>query len=216
MTVSLRQALVIAVVFSACVTIAGHYLRPERQLLVYIFKPLTTILILGVTLLAGRPFTDPYAGAIAVGLVFSLAGDIWLMLPGDRFVPGLASFLLALVCYAWAFRGGLSGSDFVLVLAFLIVVGAVTLRYLWPGVAAGLRGPFLVYSTVMILMCSLGAGRAMREPSVGSLAAAGGAILFMASDTMLGINRFRRPFQLAHAAVLGTYFAGQLVISLSV
>ncbi len=211
--------LVLAVVLSACMTIAGHTRRPRRRLLVYIFKPLTTLLILGVASGLAMPVrftTDVYAGAIALGLVFSLAGDIWLMLPGDRFVPGLASFLLALLCYAWAFRQGASEPDFILVLALLVIIEVITLRYLWPGVAAGLRGAFLAYATGLIGMCSLAIGRAMRAPTAGSLAAAAGAILFMAPDTMLVIDRFRRPFRLVHAAVLGTYFAGQLLISLSV
>ncbi len=219
MPVFFTPVLVLAVVLSACLTIAGNYLRPRRGLLIYIFKPLTTILILVVALgaaMQGRFATDSYAVAICVGLAFSLVGDIWLVLPGDRFVPGLASFLLALMCYAWAFRGGASEPDFVLALALLVAVGGITLRYLWPGVAAGLRVPVLVYATVMILMCSLAAGRAIRELSAGSLAAAVGAVLFMLSDMMLVIDRFRRPFQLAHAAVLGSYFAGQLLISLSV
>lgn len=208
--------LISAVVLSACMTIAVRYLLPRREQLVYIYKPLTTILILTVALLPGRLMTDPYAGAIALGLVFSLAGDIWLILPGDRFVPGLASFLLALACYAWAFRSGSSAPDFILVLALLIMVATATLRYLWPGVATGLRAPFLVYAAVMIVMVALAVGRVLQEPSVGRLAAAAGAILFMASDSMLVIDRFRKPFHLVHAAVLGTYFAGQLLIALSV
>jgi len=43
-----------------------------------------------------------------------------------------------------------------------------------------------------------------------------GAFLFLASDAVLAVNRFRRPFRLAQAVILSSYFAGQLMISLSV
>ncbi len=65
-------------------------------------------------------------------------------------------------------------------------------------------------------MAALAVGRSLGSMSAGTAAAAIGALLFMASDAMLAINRFRRPFRLAQAAVLGCYFAGQLLIALSV
>jgi len=41
-------------------------------------------------------------------------------------------------------------------------------------------------------------------------------VLFLTSDAMLAISRFRRPFMLRDAAVLASYFAGQVLIALSV
>ena len=40
---------------------------------------------------------------VVVGLVCSLAGDVFLMLPEERFVEGLVSFLLAHIAYVVAF-----------------------------------------------------------------------------------------------------------------
>jgi uncharacterized membrane protein YhhN len=47
------------------------------------------------------------------------------------------------------------------------------------------------------------------------MAAATGALLFVASDATLAIDRFARPFVLSRAAVLSTYFAAQLLIAVS-
>jgi uncharacterized membrane protein YhhN len=48
------------------------------------------------------------------------------------------------------------------------------------------------------------------------MAAAAGALLFMLSDGMLAVDRFRRPFRWSRLAVLSTYFAAQWLIALSV
>ena len=47
-----------------------------------------------------------YAGFILAGLVFSLAGDVFLMLPSDQFMAGLVSFLIAHLFYIAAFTAG--------------------------------------------------------------------------------------------------------------
>jgi uncharacterized membrane protein YhhN len=213
---SLLPLISLSVIFSAGVTIVAHYLRPPRPTLIYVFKPLTTILILIVALLPGTFLADRYAGAIGLGLLFSLAGDVWLMLPGNRFLYGLVSFLLAHICYIFAFFTNASASDFPWPVIPLALIGAIILMYLWPALSASLKGAVGLYVAVIVVMATLAVSRSIASFSIGTLSAAIGALLFMASDAMLSINRFRRPFHLAQAAVLGTYFVGQLFIALSV
>ncbi|NIN65212.1 MAG: lysoplasmalogenase, partial [Anaerolineae bacterium] len=71
------------------------------------FKPLTTFLILLMALVSPGATTSLYRGAIVLGLAFSLVGDVFLMLPSDRFLLGLISFLLAHMAYIGAFSLGL-------------------------------------------------------------------------------------------------------------
>ena len=62
-----------------------------------------------------------------VGLVFSLAGDVFLMLPKERFIAGLVSFLLAHIAYII----GLNTTPIpltVVTLILLVLVGLVSLR----------------------------------------------------------------------------------------
>jgi uncharacterized membrane protein YhhN len=52
--------------------------------------------------------------------------------------------------------------------------------------------------------------------TLGALSAALGALLFVASDSLLAFNRFVGKFAAASALVLGTYYAAQWLIALSV
>ena len=213
---SLLPVISLAVILSASITSGATYYHPPSPWLVYIFKPLTTILILAAALLPGSFLNDPYAGGIGLGLLFSLFGDIWLMLPSNRFLHGLVSFLLAHVCYVFAFSASASAYGFPWPLIPLSLIGAVILRFLWPALPAGLKGAVSLYVTVIVIMVALAIGRAIALFSIGTLSAAIGALLFLASDSILAIDRFRKPFHLAQAAVLGSYFAGQLMIALSI
>ena len=75
----------------------------RNRRLEYVAKPLTL-----AGLVAVACTLDPAAGdvraAFVTALVLSLIGDVFLMLPGDRwFVPGLAAFLGAHVAYVVGF-----------------------------------------------------------------------------------------------------------------
>ena len=78
---------------SGLLCIRADYRQSQRQF--FIFKPLTTALIILLALLAPLPANADYKWLILAGLLFSLAGDIFLMLPRDRFIAGLISFLIA-------------------------------------------------------------------------------------------------------------------------
>lgn len=201
---------------SATLTITAHYLRPARPRLIYLFKPLTTLLILITALLPGTFLSDRYAGAIALGLIFGLGGDILLMLPGNYFLYGLVSFLIGHLCYWAAFFPDTFGVDFFWPLLPLLILGGLILRYLWPGLTQELKVPVMLYVSVIMGMGVLAVYRAFQFPTPATYSAAVGALLFLVSDITLAVNRFRRPFALVHLAVLSTYFAGQILIASSI
>ena len=93
-----RFGLSLAVGVSATLAIALPQLGPRLSWLGYVFKPLTLIPILGLALTAPPARPPRYRWGIVAGLLFSLAGDVLLMLPSDRFLAGLLSFLAAHVC----------------------------------------------------------------------------------------------------------------------
>jgi uncharacterized membrane protein YhhN len=205
----------LAALLSAGLTILGYYLRPPHRTLIYICKPLATILILLIGILPGNLFRDSYALAIGIGLLFSLLGDIWQMLSRRHFLKVLVSFLITHICYALAFLTGVPAPGFLWPLAPLALIGASVLAYLWPGLSAGMKRAVSAYVAVIVVMVALAAGRALADPSAAALLAAAGAFLFLASDAALAVNRFRRPFHLAQAVILASYFAGQWMIALS-
>jgi uncharacterized membrane protein YhhN len=206
----------LAALLSAGLTIAGYYLRPPRRILIYVCKPLATILIILIACLPGTILSDPYALAIGIGLLFSLLGDIWQMLSKRHFFKALVSFLITHICYALAFLTGGPAAGFLWPLLPLALVGAVILAYLQPALTARLQRAVSVYVAAIVVMAALAAGRAIAHCSIGTLSAAIGALLFLASDAVLAVNRFRRPFRAAQAVILSTYFTGQLLIALSI
>jgi uncharacterized membrane protein YhhN len=205
----------LAVLISAGLTILGYYLRPPRRTLIYICKPLTTILILITAGLPGTFLSDSYALAIGIGLLFSLSGDIWEMLSRRHFLKALISFLMTHICYALAFLTDAPSYNFLWPVLPLALIGAFILAYLWTVLSSGMKAAVGLYVAVIVVMVALAAGRALTRFSFGTLSAAVGAFLFLVSDGVLAINRFRRPFFWAQAVILGTYFAGQWLIALS-
>lgn len=209
----LTAALSLLAAASALLAVRAEYKGPRRR--VYLFKPLTVVLIILVALRADSPAPAAYKSLIVVGLLFSLAGDVFLMLPRDRFVQGLASFLVAHVCYAAAFTADGGRAVSVWAGAALLAYGALMLGLLWPRLGR-LRGPVAAYVLVILLMAWQAANRYLNAGPAGSGLAAAGAWLFVVSDSLLAWNRFRGGFRAAQGSVLGTYFAAQWLIALSV
>ncbi|KRB07236.1 lysoplasmalogenase [Lysobacter sp. Root690] len=202
-----------AVAASALLAIAGAYFSPWLH---YLFKPLTTLLIVAMVWRHGRVAEPGYRRAIVIGLLLSTCGDVFLMLPGDWFVFGLGSFLCAHIAYllGLARRARLFARVWPY-LAYALLAGAV-LSVLWAHLPGELRIPVIVYVAVLAAMAAQAAAvwRCHRSRST-ALAALGGAF-FVASDATLAIDRFAAPFGAASAVVLATYWIAQSLIGLSV
>lgn len=204
--------LISLIAVSTALTIVGKY---RSRNLLYIFKPTTIGLIILLAWLTGGEQPDRYFWLIFAGLLFSAAGDVFLMLPKDRFVPGLLSFLIAHLLYIVAFsaHAGFFAAP-LLALPFLLGAG-VLLAILLPKTGT-LALPVIVYSTALATMGWQAASRWQVLQDDASFYAMIGAILFMVSDSVLAINRFARPFRAAEVVLLTTYFAAQTLIALSV
>lgn len=209
----LTITLAVSIVISALITIRTAY-SPARRWF-YLFKPLTTVLILVAALLTPAFRSSPCAPLTAVGLGFSLAGDIFLMLSDKRFIWGLASFLAAHLCYIVAFtsRTGFREPLWIslpFLAATILVVSLVASR------AGHMRWPAIVYSVVIMAMAWRACAAWVVLGNSPTLLALMGAALFVVSDTLLGVNRFIRQFRLSQVVVLGTYYAAQALIAASV
>lgn len=202
-----------AVVLSTSLHLRAEYRGPRWQ--VYLFKPLTTAILLLLAAIPASAHGPRYQAAIVVGLACSLVGDVMLMLPYDRFVPGLAAFLLAHLAYLVAFVSGVPIGTAPALLLPILAIGILLLRVLWPGLGS-FRGPVLAYTVAILLMVWRAWAREWVAPGAGALLAAIGATLFMLSDTILALNRFRRPVPGAQIAIMTSYVAAQAMIALSV
>ncbi len=182
----------------------------------YIAKPLATIAVLLLALTADDPISARYRTAIAVGITCSLVGDVLLMLPVDLFAFGLAAFLLAHLCYLWAFLGE---SRLLARPVGAIGYGAVAITLLlaiFPSLPTALRAPVLIYVVVITLMAAQTVAWMLDAPSPSSRRAAIGAAWFLVSDATLAIDRFRTEVPFRGLIVLGTYYVAQWCIARSV
>jgi len=178
---------------------------------------LGAISLLVALALVVSPVDDAVRAWFVVALVLSAAGDAFL-LAGDRlFLPGLASFLLAHLAYVvgivlvdtWRPLGllvGIAGSA-----VLFAVVGRRILA-----ASGGLRGPVACYLVAILSMATLACASL---PAVGVV----GAVLFVASDSLLGWRMFvverSRGADATPAwmppAIMATYHLGQLLLVLS-
>ncbi|HKS28593.1 MAG TPA: lysoplasmalogenase [Pyrinomonadaceae bacterium] len=210
MTIMLIGAITVLVILSAAIHIGAEYGGARAR--VYVFKPLTVAFIIAIALGAQPSF---YKYLILAGLLFSLLGDIFLMLPSDRFISGLISFLIAHLFYIAAFTiDGATARPSVLAAIVLLAYGGVMLRLLLPSLGK-MKAPVVIYMLVILLMVWQASNRFVSVWETDTLLAFAGACLFAASDSLLALNRFRRPFRSAQLLILATYYSAQWLIALS-
>jgi len=158
----------------------------------------------------------------ALGLFFSMWGDIFLMLPREQFIAGLVAFLLGHIAYLIGFNQPLPPLNLPgLILAVMVGLTAARLaRAIVAGLLrsgnASLRLPVLAYSAVISLML-LSALLTLVRPdwdSGDALLASAGAMLFFISDSVLAWNKFVTPLPNGRLLVIITYHLGQALIAL--
>ncbi|MCU1053503.1 lysoplasmalogenase [Stenotrophomonas maltophilia] len=210
------------ILLMAILAIVGALFHGDGRWLHWLAKPATTLLIAAIAWRVRDPAQPSYRRAVLAGMLLSCLGDIALMLPMDAFVPGLVAFLLAHLCYIVAFREGLRAGRGLLAASILLGAFAVlNVLGLWPHLPAPMRMPVLAYVVVLAAMAVLALARQWRSPQPAVEArsapwAAVGALLFVASDSLLAWDRFAGGLPLASLLVLSTYYGAQYAIARSV
>ena len=149
---------------------------------------------------------------LALALAASAAGDVLLDVDPIRlFVAGLCAFLAAHVIYAILFGSRrprpLRVSGLRLILLLIVLVYAVAMStWLAPSLGS-LMVPVVIYISVITLMTT--AAIIARLPILVPM----GAALFMASDSMLAIAKFKGTFAMRDYLVWATYYAAQYFIA---
>lgn len=192
----------------------------KRQRQVYIFKPISTLLLIAVVSLS---FLQPvrnltYTIGVIIGLVLSLGGDITLIFEDNRnaFTLGLGLFLLAHVSYTLVFTllGRVSIWDGVSIAALLAAgVGFYTLIRSNLG---KMRVPVIAYMLVISIMVSRAAATLVSPDfsNEQALMIIVGALLFYLSDAILAANWFWKPWRYRLVGLV-PYYIGQFLIALA-
>lgn len=216
----MKPAMFLAPVLGAtvCALIWAEFANKRR--LVYVLKPLSTLVVIAAAALAFlAPAHNPtYTAGALVGLILSLGGDVALMFHESRkaFMVGLVLFLLAHIAYTAVFTalGRSSGWD-VLSAAALLAAGAAFYALIRPNLGT-MRLPVIAYMVVISVMVNR-AVSTLASPLFGAAQAAMvavGAVLFYVSDVILAAARFWKPWRY-HRISLAFYYAGQFLIALA-
>ncbi|KAA3645803.1 MAG: lysoplasmalogenase [Chloroflexi bacterium] len=204
-----------------------YAIAKEKTRLGYFTKP---GVMLALLIYMWTTVNAPFVGGDEAGLLnwifwgaaFSLAGDVFLMLPKERFVGGLIAFLFGHIAYAIGFDG-IATLTYAFwpsrIIAFLLVIVAVRVYLtLARSLAASERNqyqiPVALYTIAITVMVYSALTRILDRNwyFVWSYAVAGGALLFYFSDVMLAWNRFVRPLENGRLKVRIAYHLGQIAI----
>ena len=185
-----------------------------------IAKPITMVLLFGYLALAGGFGATPLI-CFGLGIFFSLAGDVFLMLSERWFIAGLAAFLLAHVAYIIGLSTPLGEIPLFWAIGIGIILTVIAASVLWR-ILEGVRRkgqprlviPVVAYGTVITLMLLSAILTILRvdwKISAASLVSVG-AILFYCSDIILASNKFVRPIHNGRVMNMVAYHLGQIAL----
>jgi uncharacterized membrane protein YhhN len=163
-------------------------------------------------------------GIYLVGMLFSLAGDVFLMLDRRHFIKGLLAFLFSHLAYISVFNqpSMLLEPGTLALAALLAVIVGVLLRQIIISLRSsgkpGLVLPVTVYGFVLMLTCWSTLVCLLRPewPDTAAAMAAGGGVLFLLSDSLLAWNRFVRPIPRGRLWTMLSYHWSQFLLASSV
>jgi len=179
----------------------------------YATKPVPTLLILALAAIA-VPEGSPARVPLLIALTLCLIGDILLMLPHDSFRAGLATFLLAHLAFITALATRLDALPPPSGLLVLLALAGLLILALWGGLGHYAL-PVAIYTAVLATMVWMAWGGMVSFSSPPTRLAFGGASLFLISDAVLAVRRFRGRFPGGQVLTLGTYYPALALIALS-
>lgn len=197
----------------ACITVLGLYyiffFSHITESMKLIFKVIPMILIILLAATQKVLHIKKYQMLIIIGLIFCMIGDYTLR----WFLFGLTSFLIGHIFYIFAFAGTNTRKVPVSARILLLVYGLSMAIWIASTVFKSgetvLSIAVLAYISVILMM-------GWTSIRTGSTFATIGAMLFIASDSYLAINKFVMPLPFSHEVIMLTYYSAQLLIALSI
>ncbi|QPQ33430.1 lysoplasmalogenase [Lysinibacillus sp. JNUCC-52] len=179
------------------------------QSLKLLYKVIPMILIIVMAATQKTKSIKKYQLLIVIGLIFCMVGDYTL----QWFLIGLTSFLIGHIFYIFAFSSTNEQPVPTWAKVVLLLYGVAMASWIATTVFKSgetvLTFAVLAYISIILTM----GWTAIRT---GSSFAIIGAILFIASDSYLAINKFVLPLPFSHEVIMMTYYSAQILIALSI
>ena len=208
-----RTGLLLGALLAGALYLAG--LASDHFWLRLCAKPWPILALIATLSAASGPRSERahYPRWIVRGLWLCLLGDLLLEERDKLFLPGVLAFLAGHVCYLVAYTGADRRLRPLLALP-IGLWGAGLFLHLRPGLGH-MTIPLAVYAGVLCAMmwraAALLGGEALGERA--ALLAAGGALLFGISDSLIALNRWGGGIPHARYAIITLYWLGQAGIT---
>ncbi|PLX12815.1 MAG: hypothetical protein C0598_05150 [Marinilabiliales bacterium] len=205
--------LLIFIIISGLIYIVSEYVRAPK--IKYFFKPLTTVLVIILAFQQVNDWNNTYAYLVIIGLLFSLIGDVFLMLPKDKFLHGLTTFLIAHLFFIVAIFTGLNSVN---ELVALIPIGLYTLLFLWKVLPKAKENKLavIIYSLILMVFFWQASLYFYYFATLAALNVFLGALFFVISDSLLAYSRFVKQSVYSVALIHISYWAALTYIALSI
>lgn len=192
-----------------------------NETLRYITKPLLLPLLIVFFIIQTNDCISSLKKWVLLALFFSWAGDVLLMfepMNGNFFIFGLAAFLVAHIFYIILFdqirvKEKLKQSLLPLLPIAFYYIFLISL--LQPHLGE-MKKPVIIYGLIISIMLSFSIDLWRLKDRLTSVYIISGALFFVASDSILAINKFYRSFENAGIVIMLTYGIAQLLIVLGV
>ena len=165
----------------------------------WLVKILPILILIVISLFEQKTLSDRL---FLSGLVFSLLGDFFLGYDSiNWFIFGLGSFLIAHLCYLFCLWP-IEKKHIVTIISYF-VYGLAMFNVIAPGLGK-LFIPVLMYMSVLLLMAcfTLVSKKSNNWLVIGGLA-------FVASDLLLGVNKFYADIAYSHFLIIISYYFAQ-------
>lgn len=150
---------------------------------------------------------------MATGFTLSALGDFFLDLPNDKgFLPGLIAFFaahIAFLIYLWPHASFTSPYSNIIICTGLILATLVFYIWIRRSLPKALILPVAAYSSVITLM-----GMAALTTQLPSILIPIGAVLFITSDVVLSIEKFKTQFRFGREINWALYASGQILLAI--
>jgi len=206
----MKNKLLLPSILFFIVSLAHIYGLLGNNFIEFVTKPLIMVTLIILYLSGTKSFSFLYF----FGMVFSLAGDVILEFDDSFFTQGLVAFLLAHIFYIIVSSKFLPKVSIAKILVhslpFLLIFGGL-LYTIYPNLGA-LLIPVIVYgiviSTFGVVAFMVYTGDRKKENLWLFL----GAFTFIASDSILALNKFHQSSEVLGISVMVTYVIAQYLI----
>ncbi len=185
----------------------------------YIAKPAIVISLIFLFVKTSESLSKPIKKLTLLALVFSLFGDVLLMFVDKSehfFTLGLVAFLTAHIMYVLLFLKHRNKERSPYGFIVLLLIYAASLFYFLKDGLGVMLIPVVVY---MLVILSMATSAYLRKNKVNILSYGlvfFGALFFMASDSILALNKFYQAIPWSNISIMVTYAIAQYLIIIGI